>query len=219
MADTEEVGGAEGVEVGVGGPEEEEAGEDVEIDVGGVDEEEAEVEMVDIEGDGEGATSALQPSTTASKGREAYEGGEGENEGVEGEEGEHDEEGGEAEGEGEDNGQGAEGEQIDEEIEQMSIEELEREVVKVKRQIARLETELENEDDSGTTISLFLSAFIRSAGTILLFYVIFLFIFSYSFNIVFFPCSDAYEVELFDIPPHCVPIRCDVRYFDWDVST
>ncbi|KAL6041488.1 MT-A70-domain-containing protein [Balamuthia mandrillaris] len=28
--------------------------------------------------------------------------------------------------------------------------------------------------------------------------------------------EDEYELEVFDIPPHCVPIRCDVRLFDWD---
>ena len=45
--------------------------------------------------------------------------------------------------------QGAEGEEIDEEIEQMAVEELEREIGKVRRQIVKLETDLENEDDSG----------------------------------------------------------------------
>jgi mRNA (2'-O-methyladenosine-N6-)-methyltransferase len=27
--------------------------------------------------------------------------------------------------------------------------------------------------------------------------------------------EEDYEFEAFEVPPHCVPIRCDVRYFDW----
>eukprot|EP01121_Diplochlamys_sp_Union-15-3_P019187 TRINITY_DN7169_c0_g1_i1.p1 TRINITY_DN7169_c0_g1~~TRINITY_DN7169_c0_g1_i1.p1 ORF type:complete len:276 (-),score=53.99 TRINITY_DN7169_c0_g1_i1:1-828(-) len=28
--------------------------------------------------------------------------------------------------------------------------------------------------------------------------------------------EDEYQIETFNIPPHCVPIRCDVRYLDWE---
>eukprot|EP00029_Vermamoeba_vermiformis_P008124 TRINITY_DN3711_c0_g1_i1.p1 TRINITY_DN3711_c0_g1~~TRINITY_DN3711_c0_g1_i1.p1 ORF type:complete len:292 (-),score=71.69 TRINITY_DN3711_c0_g1_i1:40-888(-) len=28
--------------------------------------------------------------------------------------------------------------------------------------------------------------------------------------------GEEYEVETFAIPPYCIPIRCDVRYLDWD---
>jgi len=30
------------------------------------------------------------------------------------------------------------------------------------------------------------------------------------------PGTEEYEIETFAIPPHCVPIRCDVRFLDWD---
>lgn len=29
--------------------------------------------------------------------------------------------------------------------------------------------------------------------------------------------GEEFEVELFEVPPHSIPIRCDVRYLDWDV--
>lgn len=29
--------------------------------------------------------------------------------------------------------------------------------------------------------------------------------------------GEEYEVELFEVPPHAIPIRCDVRHLDWDV--
>lgn len=32
-----------------------------------------------------------------------------------------------------------------------------------------------------------------------------------------FRAGEEYEVELFEVPPHAIPIRCDVRYLDWDV--
>jgi len=133
--------------------------EDVEIDVGEEEidvggNEDGDVEVVDNDaapeenGEGEGYEDAADE---ANGNGDAQDGDWEEGEGGEGGEGG---DGNWQEGEGGEEGaggqqQGVEGEEIDEEIEQMAVEELEREIGKVRRQIAKLETDLENEDDSG----------------------------------------------------------------------